>query len=181
MRYVGRHRAPRPLFLRRPVLAGVGVAVLMGGPAVAVIHTLVDDRPDLTAATQGNLDTQTSSPSATSGLIVIPTDDVPVPPTDLSTSPLTQTTGRPLVQDDDGGGTSRRRSGDGNSDDESEGSGGSGGSRPTTTKPTRTTTTTTTTKPPPPPEETTDPPTPTPTDPPTSDEPPEEPLLPVVP
>ena len=43
MRYVGRHRAPRPLYLRMPVMAGVAAALLIGGPALAATTGLLSD------------------------------------------------------------------------------------------------------------------------------------------
>ena len=36
MRYVGRHRAPRPMYVRHPLVGGVATAVLLGVPALAV-------------------------------------------------------------------------------------------------------------------------------------------------
>ena len=43
MRYVGRHRAPRPLYLRMPVMVGIAAALLIGGPALAATTGLLSD------------------------------------------------------------------------------------------------------------------------------------------
>src|SRR5690349_22797114 len=78
MRYVGRHRAPRPLYLRRPVVAGAVAVVALGGPALAVTQGLNGDgERNVSAAGQS---TALPTPSSTDGTtIVIPTDDAVVP------------------------------------------------------------------------------------------------------
>jgi hypothetical protein len=59
MRYVGRHRAPRPLYLRRPVVAGIVGVVALGGPALAATQGFSGDPRGVRAVwaygnTQGN-------------------------------------------------------------------------------------------------------------------------------
>src|SRR4051812_44793136 len=73
MRYVGRHRAPRPLYLRRPVVAGVVGVVVLGGPALAATKGFSNDPSGVRAANQSTA--PTSSPAPTGPVtVVIPTD-----------------------------------------------------------------------------------------------------------
>ncbi|MFI7585732.1 hypothetical protein ACIB24_01510 [Spongisporangium articulatum] len=88
MRYVGRHRAPRPLYLRRPVVGGVAIVLLLGGPALAYGTGSFGK-----TGNEGAL-----PPAATSSApdVVVPTDESVVPtsdpdPTAPTTAPSTGT------------------------------------------------------------------------------------------
>lgn len=65
MRYVGRHRAPRPLYLRRPVVAGIVGVVALGGPALAATQGFSGDpRGVRTAWAYGNTQGNDAAPYA---------------------------------------------------------------------------------------------------------------------
>jgi len=87
MRYVGRHRGPRPLLLRRPVVGGVAAAALLAGPVLYVTGsfsgavqsgTPTKQIADGTTSSPGesSLDAETDPEST-----VIPTDDATDSPT----------------------------------------------------------------------------------------------------
>jgi hypothetical protein len=87
MRYVGRHRGPRPLLLRRPVVGGVAAAALLAGPVLYVTgsfsgaiqggtSTKQIAEGTKTSSTLSSLDVETDPEST-----VIPTDDTTESPT----------------------------------------------------------------------------------------------------
>jgi hypothetical protein len=83
MRYVGRHRAPRPLLLRRPVVGGVAAAALLTVPVLYATGSFsggIQGGPSSKQIADGT--TRSSSSEApldeeplTQGPTVIPTDD----------------------------------------------------------------------------------------------------------
>ena len=158
MRYVGAHRAPRPL-LRRPVAAGALLATTIGGPALIVAGVLTgasvapDRQPGATIETPQNAieqgdenwpdPTKTSAPGETTLAPAVTT-----PPDGVPTTITPVVTGQPALTTTTTRSTSRSTS--------------KSTTRTTRTTPPRTTRTTTTT--------TTTTETPTPTT--TTDEPP---------
>ena len=75
MRYVGRHRAPRPLVLRRPIIGGVAAAVLLCVPAAlaATGNSPIHSRSGQVADGQ-SVSTATTTSKQGSGKVVIPQD-----------------------------------------------------------------------------------------------------------
>lgn len=118
MRYIGRHRAPRPLYLRRPVIGGVAAVLVVGGPALALAP---DGRP--TAATP----TPPSRTASGTPDTLVPTDGPAPPETSSKVRIRTSSTAPPAI-------TSTGRPPAGTTGPTTR------GSTPTTTKP-RTTTT----------------------------------------
>lgn len=93
MRYIGRHRASRPIYLRRPVIGGVAAALVVGGPALALTNP--------TGGPSAASRTPPSSTSARTPDTLVPTD-APLPPDTASSStrrtlPQVAITTRPQV------------------------------------------------------------------------------------
>src|SRR5690242_18374812 len=69
MRYVGRHRAPRPLLLRRPIVGGVAAAVVVAVPAWVVTGGPLNGSPSGKATSNASvrLAEGTQLPASTDG------------------------------------------------------------------------------------------------------------------
>jgi hypothetical protein len=83
MRYVGRHRAPRPLLLRRPVVGGVAAAALLTVPVLYATGSFggaIQGGPSSKQIADGTTNSSSSTEDSldepvTEGATVIPTDD----------------------------------------------------------------------------------------------------------
>jgi hypothetical protein len=67
MRYVGTHRAPRPLLVRLPtlVMLGAGIVVVSGGAAVAVLLQQNSSQPNVRPIGAAQIGTSTQGATAT--------------------------------------------------------------------------------------------------------------------
>jgi len=89
MRYVGRHRAPRPLMLRRPIVGGVAAAVLLCVPAAwaATLPNSAVHNPSKQASSDQSATDSPLPDLTTDGQTLVPTDNSVVPTDSSTTSP----------------------------------------------------------------------------------------------